>query len=118
MQQIEPNQPSDHEPRPALSYRSAAADRADRPRRRRGDPSSFAMGCLASILCLVLLIGISFSYQTQNWAPQAWISAGPTLLALGVALGARRRDWGFFFGALASVILVLSFIGLLIAICR
>ena len=41
-----------------------------------------------------------------------------TLLAIGVAIGTRRRDWGFFFGALASVVLVLSFIGLVMAICR
>jgi predicted benzoate:H+ symporter BenE len=116
MQDDEPDHPR-VEQSAALPYRSAAADRAER-HQRAGSRSSFAIGCLASILCVVLLIGISLSYQTRNWVAPAWITAGPALLALGVVFGTRRRDWGFFFGALASVILVLSFVGLLMAICR
>ncbi|HSV14620.1 MAG TPA: hypothetical protein VLI90_10185 [Tepidisphaeraceae bacterium] len=114
MQQVKPDQPSGDPPSP-LPYRSAAADRADHPRSRG---SSFAIGCLATILCIVLLASATVANATRNWAPYGWTAAGPALLAIGVAIGARRRDWGFFYGVLAWLILLLSLVGLLFALCR
>jgi hypothetical protein len=112
---VQSEEPRDAQP---LPYRSGAADYRDLRERGLGRRSSFAMGCLTSIVCVIVLIAITFSGRSDDAAMRAWIDAGPALLAIGVAIGTRRRDWGFFLGALASVVLVLSFIGLVMAICR
>ena len=102
-------------PPAALGYRSVADDRAKPPAAMR--ESTFGAGCLVSLTCLILLFALSSLVQwRKTWIMAAWSGTGPALLVIGVIIGTRHRNWGFFFGALAAVMLVLSFLGVIYVI--
>jgi hypothetical protein len=116
----EPRQ-SSPAPRPTpLAYRASAADREARRAGRIDSSPAVALGCAISLLSFVGLVLLTLggnALSTTGFLATAWIGAGPALLALGVWSGIRNRNWGFFFGVLASILIVVGLIGLIAAIC-
>src|SRR4051794_28783759 len=113
--------PNEEPPPPVpLPYRSIESDRQAHRNARAGG-GSVGLGCFVSFACLLILLALttarlSGSYYTPITA--AWILTGPALLLTGGGLGIYYRNWGFFVGALISVLIVVGVIGFIMAICR
>lgn len=113
--------PDDKKPtHPPLGYRSAEADRKGRQIARAGGGGSVAVGCLASVACLIpmLLVTCSGEFNGSPYVLRAiWVLVPCALLLTGVWIGIYYRNWAFFTGVIISLFIALGLSGMAISLC-